>query len=370
MDRRRFLGTVGAAAVGAAVVSLGGQMSSPLASALAQLGERLGSRPGEGAPIRRIAAPEVAQIRTIADMIERRAHVVGGGADGNVGDGFEEAMQTVRTVQLTLAADHSGTVDRDLYIAAGWLFRAVGFMAFDTSRVTIAQDLLWAAQECASHAGCASLEARVFGTRARQEAWNGDRSAAAQLAARALKLPGLTAREHAMLYALQARALARLGHVQPTLRAIGESDQAMMYVTAGDTADRPWVGFFDFAHQQGDTGRALLDLALGMGADISPEVLDDGMSRHRASLADFDVNVHRRSAAFSYLNLAATQVLAGAPDEAVITGHNAIGLGTGIHSRRVDEHLRLVRDVCMDRCRGNRSAHELSEAVGIALVTH
>lgn len=363
MDRRRFL----TASAGVVVVGVGGQLNSPLVTALSQLGERLGTLPGQ-VPDSHIGAPEVARIREMADLIERRAHVIGGGAETSKGDEFDNAMLSVRTVQAALAADHSGTVDRDLYIAAGWLFRAVGFMAFDTNRLTIAQDLLRAAHECAAHAGCASLEARTLGTLARQEAWKGDAATAAQYAARALRLDGLTSRERAMLHAVQARALARLGMVQPTLRAVGESDADMMHLAPGDTADRPWVGFFDFAHQQGDTGRALLDLALTMDPADSAGVLADGASRHRASLDAFDVNTHRRSAAFTYLNLAATEVLAGTPEMALRTGGSAIGLGAGIRSQRLDEHLRMLDGVCRQHAPGNASAAELREAVAGALV--
>lgn len=362
MDRRRFLNALG----GIAVVGLGGQTTA-LSAALGQLGERLGAPAGD-TPTRSIDTVGIAKIMEIADLIERRAHVIGGDAGSNPGEEFDTAMRSVTAVQRVLAADHSGTVNRELYIAAGWLFRAVGFMAFDTNRLTIAQDLLSAAQECAAHAGCASLEARVLGTRARQEAWSGDPAVAVQLLNRAVHLQGLTSREQAMLYALQARALGRMGFAPQALRAVGESDQAMMHVAPGDTDDRPWVGFFNLGHQQGDTGRALLDLALSAGADVPADVIADSGSRHRASLAEFDLREHRRSMAFTYLNLAATQVLAGAPDEALTIGNNAIGVSVGIRSHRVDEHLRLVGDVCAIHGRGNRSTGELREAIGDALV--
>lgn len=369
MDRRRFL-----SAVGVAVVGLGGH-TNPLTAALAQLGERLGSLPGE-VPDVHIGRSEVAGIASIADTIERRAHIVGGGAAENrdtAADEFESAMLTVRMVQTALAADRSAALDRDLYTAAGWLFRAVGFMAFDTGRITVAHDLLWTAQECAMHAGNGSLEARVLGTRARQDAWSGEPATAAQLLVRALNLPRLSYTEQAMLYALQARALGRFGMAPQTLRAVAESDEAMQRALDGNEAEglraeRPWVGFFDLGHQQGDTGRALLDLAFAMGANVPQAIIDDGLARNRRTLDAIDLGQHSRSATFTAFNLSAVQLLAGAPDEALMTGHEGIRLAAGIKSRRVDEHMRMLRDVCDDRCRGVRDASELSEAIGLALV--
>lgn len=337
----------------------------PLGSALNEVAKRMRGVAGE-APTAQVDPAKIDQIRAVAHFYETRAMVVGGGAEDDHGEQYTAALVSVRDVEALLRSHHPNHLDADLYAAAAWLFRAVGFLAFDTNRRTIANDLLSAAQECAVHAGNPSLEARIIGTRARTEAWNGDPQAGALLAQRALELPGLTPTELSMLYSVQARALARMGLWQPTLTAVGQSDEALAGALPGEMIARPWSTFFDQPHQQGDTGRALLDLAWAASDDVSPQsvarALDTADLRHRASLSQYDTGTNRRSASMTALNLAATQALRGAPDEALATGREAIDMQAGVTSQRVAEHLTMVSAAC-DRCAGNPAADELREAV-------
>lgn len=73
----------------------------------------------------------------------------------------------------------------------------------------------------------------------------------------------LTATEQAMLHSARARAFAKTGDVQQTLRAVGIADECFEH--ASPQGDPAWMRYYDEAQHQGDTGHALYDLAARSG---------------------------------------------------------------------------------------------------------
>jgi hypothetical protein len=220
----------------------------------------------------------------------------------------------------------------DLLSAIGYLAHTCGFMGFDGYAFEDARRLLGFGVACAEEANDWHLRARLLATRARLDTWVGDPDDGVTHTQLALvRSDRLTATEQAMLYSLEARALARMHRLQDTLAAIGRADEAF---SNQDVAEDPeWMGYYDAAQHAGDVGTALLDLAL-VGV-TSPE---EARARHTVAIETRRPDL-ARSRALSQIGLAKLIVVTGDPAEAVPIGHAALDTASPIRSRRVAEDL-------------------------------
>lgn len=358
MERRSLL------KAGVAAVALG-PTAGPLAQALAQLAPRLVGH-GWSAP-HHVGLSDIERLRGLAAAYESHGMISGGGATDARGELLKAALAHVGEAQSMLVRSQCPeALQSDLYCAAAWLMRAAGFAAFDIGAYPLADDLLGAALQLADDSGNPSIRARVAGTRARMKSWLGDQQTAVLLVRSSLRTGGLVATERAMLHSLHARALGRMGKVAETREAIDLADIAIDQIEPGEMNTRPWAVFFNRADQQGDTGRALLDLS---AATKQATHVPEAMARHQTAANGHDATTRRRSSALTLVSLAVGDVLQGAPDLALRHGHAALSLTHGsLESRRVYDELRGLRSMCQDRCAGNRHATELAGAIDLALI--
>ncbi len=306
----------------AAFAGVGGLLASPstLLDLLAPL------RPSD-AP-KRVGRSEIEQVRGAADLLVSWGHSHGGA-------GVREAANAqLRWFGQLLGAQATPEVRVELHEAVGLLGHATAHMAFDACAYDDARQIFKFALACSEEVGSWHLRAKVLSSLARQEIWRGEADLGLTYAELALvRADRLTATEQAMLHTARARALAKLGRYQDTLRAVGQADEAFAHTEPA--GDPPWMGYYDAAQHAGDTGHALFDLTVqGHRTEAAPR-LRTAVDGHTAGYV--------RSRAMSQTKLASLTMAVGDPDDAARIGLAAVADAGGLHSRRAAMDLAELR---------------------------
>lgn len=243
-----------------------------------------------------------------------------------------------------------------LFSAVGWLGHVVGFAAFDAARYGEACAAFTFALSCAEQASDWHLRAKVLSSMAREAIWRGDVDAGLTWIELALvRADRLTATERAMLLTARARAVARLGRVEDTVRTVRAADEHFRRADPGN--DPPWMAYYDVAQHLGDTGHALFDLAVhGHHVAEATRRLAAAVAGHRP--------LYARAKAFSGLKLATLTLRTGDPGEGAHVGQQALmGLGD-VHSARALQVLSALDTAAIPHTRlveVARLRHDLAE---------
>ncbi|RIQ29656.1 XRE family transcriptional regulator [Jiangella rhizosphaerae] len=297
----------------AAFVGVGGLLTSPstLLDLLAPL------RPSD-AP-KRVGRSEIEQVRGAADLLVSWGHSHGGA-------GVREAANAqLRWFGQLLGAQATPEVRVELHEAVGLLGHATAHMAFDACAYDDARQIFKFALACSEEVGSWHLRAKVLSSLARQEIWRGEPDLGLTYAELALvRSDRLTATERAMLHTARARALAKLGRYQDTLRAVGQADEAFAHTDPA--GDPPWMSYYDAAQHAGDTGHALFDLTVQGHRTEAAARLRTAVDGHTAGYV--------RSRAMSQTKLASLTMAVGDPGEAARIGLAAVTDAGRLHSRR------------------------------------
>ncbi|WP_211239799.1 hypothetical protein [Jiangella gansuensis] len=278
---------------------------------------------------KRVGRDEIEQVRGAADLLISWGH-----SHGGVGV-REAANAQLRWFAQLLNAQSSGPVRVELHEAVGLLGHATAHMAFDACAYDDARQIFKFSLACSEEVGSWHLRAKVLSSLARQEIWRGEADLGLTYAELALvRADRLTATERAMLHTARARALAKLGRRQETLRAVGLADEA--FSESDPAGDPAWMAYYDAAQHAGDTGHALFDLSvLGHRTDAA--------GRLRAAI-DGHTADYVRSRAMSQTKLASLTMAAGDPDQAAHIGLAAVADAGRLHSRRAAMDLAELRD--------------------------
>ncbi|MBB5788272.1 XRE family transcriptional regulator [Jiangella mangrovi] len=331
----------------AAFVGVGGLLASPstLLDLLAPL------RPSD-AP-KRVGRGEIEQVRGAADLLVSWGHSHGGA-------GVREAANAqLRWFAQLLNAQSTAEVRVELHEAVGLLGHATAHMAFDACAYDDAQQIFKFALACSEEVGSWHLRAKVLSSMARQEIWRGEADAGLTYAELALvRSDRLTATEQAMLHTARARALAKLGRQQDTLRAVGQADEAFAF--ADPAGDPPWMAYYDAAQHAGDTGHALFDLTVHGHRTEAASRLQTAIDGHTADYV--------RSRAMSQTKLASLTMAVGDPDEAVHIGMTAVADAGRLRSRRAAMDLAELRSYA-GRHAGVPQVAELRHRLATALAS-
>lgn len=306
----------------AAFVGVGGLLASPstLLDLLAPL------RPSD-AP-KRVGRGEIEQVRGAADLLVSWGHSHGGA-------GVREAANAqLRWFGQLLNSQATPEVRVELHEAVGLLGHATAHMAFDACAYDDARQIFRFALACSEEVGSWHLRAKVLSSMARQEIWRGEPDVGLTFAELALvRADRLTATEQAMLHTARARALAKLGRYQDTLRAVGQADEAFTH--SEPAGDPPWMAYYDGAQHAGDTGHALFDLTVQGHRTGAAGRLQTAVDGHTAGYV--------RSRAMSQTKLASLAMAVGDPDEAARIGLAAVADAGRLHSRRAAMDLAELR---------------------------
>jgi transcriptional regulator with XRE-family HTH domain len=284
-------------------------------------------------PLPRIVGrPHIEQVRTASTTLETWDNRYGGG-----GIVREAAIGQLNWATRLLHVTCPPELQPELFTAVGQLATVMGASAFDAYEHDDARRLLQFATACAEAAGNWHLRANTLDWRARQEIWCGSPDLGLTHAENGLvRSDRLTPREQAMLHNVRARALAKMGRVQETLTAVGQSDD--VFSRAKPDEDASWMAFYDNAQHHGDTGHALYDIAVLAGhcPRMAAERLHTAITEHTPAYV--------RSRALSGTKLASLTMATGDPHEAVAIGHRALDEAGQLHSRRAaDEVADLLR---------------------------
>lgn len=269
---------------------------------------------------------QISQICAATEMFSNWQHIHGGWA-------LREAMraelqQAAQLLELPCAERAR------LCRAVARLAHATGFSAFDTGENNDARRFFQFALTCAEESGDWHLRAFVLASMSRQAAWLGRADDSLTFAEQGLvRADRLTATERAMLCAARARALAAMRCDADAIRAVGEADDQFADSVPAD--DPPWIAFYDRPQHCGDTGVALLDLALrGHCADQARSRMVASFTEHR--------DAYRRSRVLAQLQLGSLDMAVGDPYEAIAAGTEALDAAATIRSDRVLGALRRL----------------------------
>ncbi|MFC0843925.1 XRE family transcriptional regulator [Streptomyces noboritoensis] len=233
----------------------------------------------------------------------------------------------------------------ELFAAVAHLGMVTGAVCFDAFAHHDARRAFAFAATCAEEAGEWHLRGKIYSWRARQAVWL-DRpdNALTYAEVGAVRVERLTPTERAMLSTARARAHAKTGDAQATLTAVGEADDAFSHTHPAD--DPPWMAYYDHAQHQGDTGHALVDLAMATRDPQHVKVAGERLAVATSLHADSYV----RSRVFSRTKLATLTMATGDPYEAVQIGTTALEEAARVRSGRADAGLvELARTVKHER---------------------
>jgi hypothetical protein len=312
VDRKEFIRAV--IGVGAAAVS-----SAPLLELLT---------PDQATPVPNIVTQaDIDGVRTAAQVF--------GSWDNHYGGGLarEAVIAQLRHSAEMLDSRCPESLRPELFSSVGFLGHVCAMMAFDAYAHDDARRMFRFTQACADEAGDWNLRAKTLSSMARQAIWCGDPDQGLTLTEMALvRADRLTATERAMLLAARARALAKLGRVQETLRTVGLADE--QFAQADPANDPDWMRYYDQAQHLGDTGHALWDLAVRHG-----EAEQEASSRLASAVAGHTES-YVRSRAMSGIKLASLTMTVGDPQEAAVIGAQALQDARSLRSRRAADDLR------------------------------
>lgn len=303
-------------------------------------------------PLPRAVRPEdIEQVRAASTALAQWDNLYGGG-----GMVRETAIGQLKWATGLLDVTCPGDLEADLFTAVGRLAVVMGASAFDAYEHTDARTLLQFGTACAEHADNWNLRATALNWRARQDIWTGKPDEGLTHAENGLvRADRLTPRERAMLHNARARALAKMGHVQATLTAVGRSDDAFAHAKHGE--DVAWMAYYDNAQHHGDTGHALYDIALQSGH--SP---DKAAARLRTAINEH-TNAYVRSRALSGTKLASLTMATGDPQEATEIAHRALDEVGRLRSKRAIDDVRDLSRISAKRSRKPEVA-ELRQRIG------
>ncbi|MEC3977762.1 XRE family transcriptional regulator [Amycolatopsis sp. H20-H5] len=309
MDRKQFLSTALGVVAGAA--------SAPLADLVV---------PTEQTPLPAVVGRfEIEQIQAATRAFEACDREHGGGM-------LREAVeaQLRRSVAL-LDASCPLRLRSELLTAVGHLGHTAGFMAFDAFAHHDAQKLFQLTLACAEQAENWHLRAGALASLARQAFWQGDfDNALTYIEYGLVRADRLVPTERAMMSAVRARALARLGRVHDTAAAVGRADDE--FARASSVNDPAIIEWYDLAEHEGEVGHALADLA-SHGAFVT-----EASTRLASAQAGFG-EVFVRARTFCQIRLASHTLETGDPHEAIALAEQPLQISTSLRSRRVTQDL-------------------------------
>lgn len=241
VDRRKFL----AAAPFAAVAAVGPSRDWLLST--------LDQQPEPGP---RVRLEDVTAVKNMFGEFQKMDVLQGGGSGRLI---LAEYMN--QHVYPLLRRAHSEDVRRALCEAAAEQTYLLGWMAYDNGEHGTAQRYLIQSLRLAEESKNAALGAHVLAGMADQATLMGEPAEGRRLAQAGRAGLGKNTSHACMadLWALEARALARLGEKTEAARAVAQSEEAYERVQLAD--EQEWAAFIDPAYLHGEHANTFRDIA-------------------------------------------------------------------------------------------------------------
>lgn len=315
VDRQAFLRSLAATVAGIAVCD-------PAA-------EAIGRAIGGDSPSR-VGTTEVQQVNHATDVFGEWQDLYGGGAckDAIAGQ--------VNWATSLLNASASNKVKTELYSSVGFLVNVAGWGAFDAGHHDVARQYFRLALHFADQADDWGLRANVLSDMARQAIYlNQPDDGLSLIELAQVRQDRLSPTVRAMLATVHARALAKVNRDEACYRAVNVAEDH--FANQDPSVDPPWIMYFDAADFAGDTGQALLDVAL-TGTHV-----DDARNRLRRSVESYTAK-QARARAFSLSKLAILELKAGDAHQGIDYAGQALEAAVPLRSRRALDDLVDVRN--------------------------
>jgi hypothetical protein len=161
-----------------------------------------------------------------------------------------------------------------------------------------------------------------------------------------------------MLYAVEARAYATLGHPNKCHRAVRLAEEAFADVSETD-AEPNWIGFFSEAELNAENAHSYRDLAYAAGRSHTYVSLAEPAMRKAVELFGQD-GVHQRSYALNLIGLASLHLLKREAEQSAALAGQALDIARRVRSERVNTRLRTTVD---------QAVREFGEVAEVAHVT-
>lgn len=163
-------------------------------------------------------------------------------------------------VMPILRSAASGPAGRDLFSATAELAQMLGWSAYDSGRHGAAQRYFVYALRLAKEAGDSLMGARLLSNLSHQANYVGRFDQAVQLARAGQSIPGhkRSGAVAALLFAMEARALASLGDVANSAGAITRAEQ--VFHARNPENDPTWISYFDETELAGEAAHCFRDL--------------------------------------------------------------------------------------------------------------
>jgi hypothetical protein len=240
----------------------------------------------------------------------------------------------MRTAAAMLKSSCPVHLRRPLHRAVAQLAHTCGYSAFDIGNHAKARSFFAFALSCAQRSGDGQTEAYILSSMVRQAISLGLLENGLAFAEQGLAATDrLTATERAMLHAVKSRCLAAAGDVPGAIQASNEADS--YFEQSSPAADPPWMRYYDQAQHYGDTGTAMLNLAV-LGHDRSE-------TRARMMVAFKERrDIYPRSRAMAQIKLATLSMATGDPHEAIAIGTDALSAIKSIRSNQIRDSLKTL----------------------------
>ncbi|MFI6287968.1 transcriptional regulator [Streptomyces sp. NPDC051018] len=276
----------------------------------------------------RVRLEDVTAVRNMFGEFQRMDVLQGGGSGRLI---LAEYMN--QHVYPLLRRTHSEDVRHALCEAAAEQTYLLGWMAYDNGEHGIAQRYLVQSLRLAEESGNAALGAHVLAGMADQATLLGNPAEGRRLAQAGRAGLGRNT-SHACLadlWALEARALAKLGEASEAARAVVRSETAFSRVRADDEAE--WAVFIDSAYLHGEHANTFGDLGDADAAEKHARLSIDHARRQRRA----------RRGAMSQAALAVSHLQRGDLEAGHAAGLRTLSLSRQVRSSRCIEAVRDLR---------------------------
>jgi transcriptional regulator with XRE-family HTH domain len=276
----------------------------------------------------RVGDTEVQQVNHAINLFGEWQDLYGGGI-------CKEAIAgQVKWATTLLDASATDRVKNDLYRSVGFLVDVAGWGAFDAGYHDAARQYFRLSLSCAEQADDWGLRANVLSDMARQAIYVGTPDDGLSLIELAqVRQDRQTPTVRAMLSTVHARTLAKVNRGEDCYDAVRAAEDQFSNQNADD--DPPWITYFNAADLAGDTGHALLDVAL------TGKRVDDARARLRQSVDSY-LPTQARARAFSLGKLAILELKVGDASRGIDYGKQALGAEAPLKSQRAKDDLAEV----------------------------
>lgn len=282
---------------------------------------------------RRIGQADVDHVRQLARLFASQDHQYGGQLSSRA-----VIAQLSASAELTEGSFASARIRSDLFSAVAELADTAAGVCFDAGLHAQAERAFRFGAGCATESGDWTMRAKALSGLANLSVHQSRTDDALSFAEMALvRADRLTPKVGAMVYTRHARALGLVGASRGTDCRTAVAKAGDFFADSKPGNEPAWIAYYDQAHLERDSGRALQYLAFNGGGH------EDARSLLEASIARFPEG-HSRGKALAKANLAGLVMACDDPHYAVALGRDALESVGSVRSDRVNDALKHLAD--------------------------